>query len=250
MHPVLFRVGNFDVATYGVCVGLALFLGLLLGTVRARRDGLAGDTAWDLGLIAMVCAVVGARLEYVRTHPGSFLEDPARVFALRDGGLVFYGGFVFTLLGYALYARVKKQPFLALTDVMAPSLSFGHALGRLGCLSAGCCYGRETEGWWHITFPEGSLAPPNTPLIPTQVHEIIANLAIGTLLWFLPRRFVGQRTALLFSLYGVFRFVNEFFRNDDRGTFAGTGLTNGQATSVVMLLAAAAIVAWARRGPR
>ncbi len=250
MHPVLFRVGSLDISTYGVALGLAFFFGLLLGTVRARRDGLAVDTAWDLGIIAIVCGVVGARLEFIRTHPGYLGDDLSRLFALRDGGLVFYGGFLGTLLGFAVYARLKGLRLFALTDMMAPSLSLGHALGRAGCLAAGCCYGRPTDGPWAITFPEGSVAPAHVPLIPTQVNEIVANLVIGTLLWTLPRRFPGQRTALLFALYGSFRFINEMFRNDDRGQFLGTVLSNAQATGLAMVLLGFALWAWGSRAPR
>jgi phosphatidylglycerol:prolipoprotein diacylglycerol transferase len=250
VHPVLFRVGSLDISTYGVTLGLAFFFGLLLGTVRAKRDGMPVDTAWDLGIIAILCGVVGARLEYVRTHPERLIEDPTRVFALRDGGLVFYGGFIGTMLGFALYARLKRARFFDLTDVMAPSLGFGHALGRVGCLAVGCCYGRPTDGPWAITFPEGAVAPAGIPLIPTQVHEIVANFVIGLFLWKLPQGFSGRRTALVLGLYGAFRFTNEFFRNDDRGQFLGTVLTNGQATGLVMVALGIAVWAWGSRAPR
>jgi phosphatidylglycerol:prolipoprotein diacylglycerol transferase len=245
--PVLFHVGAFAVPTYGVMLGLGLLVGMGIGALRAARDGMPADWAWDLGLLTIVVAIVGARLEHVRTHPAVFLEHPEKVFALRDGGMVFYGGFALTLVAFAVYARFRGRSFLALTDMMAPSVGFGHAVGRLGCLGAGCCFGQPTDSAWRLVFPEGRIAPAGVPLVPVQVHEVLANLAIGVLLWVLPRRFVGQRTALLFFLYGTFRFVNEFFRADNRGTVLGTWVTNGQATSVVMLVAAAGIVAWGRR---
>jgi phosphatidylglycerol---prolipoprotein diacylglyceryl transferase len=248
VFPVLFHLGDFPVATYGITMGAGIFFGLLLGTVRARRDGLPSDWAWDLGLLAFTLGIAGARLEYVRTHPAVFLENPARVFALRDGGLVFYGGFVLTLIGFAVYARFRGRHFLDMTDMMSPSLAFGLALGRIGCLASGCCYGRPTEGWWAVTFPEGAVAPAHVPLLPTQLHEVIAAVAIGALLWGLPRKFIGHRSAVLFFLYGIFRFVNEHFRNDNRGAFLGTSLTNGQATSVLFILAAAVI--WVTRRAR
>jgi len=241
VFPVLFHVGSFAVPTYGVMMGTGLFVGLLIGTLRAKRDSLPTDWAWDLGLITMVCAVVGARLEHVRTHPAVFLENPARIFALRDGGMVFYGGFALSLLGFALYARFRGKAFLEMTDLMSPSVAFGHAIGRLGCIAAGCCFGQPTDSWWHLIYPEGGLAPANVPLVPVQVHEVLTNFAIGVLLWVLPRKFRGQRTAMLFALYGGSRFVNEFFRADNRGTVFGSALTNGQATSLVMLVGAAVI---------
>ena len=250
MHPVLFHVGDLPIATYGVATGLALLLGVLLGTRQAKRDGLPSEWAWDLGLLTMACFPVGARLEYVRTHWDRFADHPAAILSLRDGGLVFYGGLVTSILGFLVYARWRKVSALALLDMMAPSVSFGHAIGRLGCLAAGCCYGRETSGAWSITFPEGSVAPAGVPLIPTQLHEAAFNLALGTFLALVPRRFVGQRFVLMLWLYAIFRTVNEVFRGDSaRGTVFGGLMTNAQLTAVVLSLVAAGI-AWRHRSAR
>ena len=145
MHPVLLDVGGYAIPTYGVCLALGLLIGLLVGGVRARRDGLPFEIAWDLGIIAMVAGIVGSRAEYVRSHLWRFSwDEPLRVFALRDGGMVFYGGLILTLAAYAAYGRWKGISFFALTDLMAPSVALGHALGRVGCLLAGCCYRSES----------------------------------------------------------------------------------------------------------
>ena len=244
MHPVLFHVGTLAVSTYGVMLGLGLLVGLLYGTVQARKDGLPGDWAWDLGLLTMFCAIVGSRAEYVRTHVERFVDAPASMFALRDGGLVFYGGFVASLLGFMAYAKWRKVPVLALFDMMAPSVGFGHAIGRIGCLAAGCCFGRPTTSAWSITFPEGSLAPAGVPLVPTQVNEVLFNVATGLFLSWVPRRFVGQRFVLLLWLYPPFRATNELFRGDSARGYVFDGLmTNGQLTSLV-LIAVGALVWW------
>lgn len=248
MHPVLFHVGTLAVSTYGVTMGLGLFVGLLYGTVQARKDGLPGEWAWDLGLVAMVCAVVGSRLEYVRTHFERFAGSPGDIFVLRDGGLVFYGGFVASLFGFWAYARWRKVPVLALFDLMAPSVGFGHAIGRIGCLSTGCCFGQPTDGVWAITFPEGSLAPAGVPLVPTQVNEVLFNLAMGLFLAWVPRRFVGQRFVLLIWLYPAFRAVNETLRGDAARGWVFDGLmTNGQLTSLVLIAVGAVIWGRARK---
>lgn len=242
MFPFLFYVGDFGVPTYGTMLALGFLAGLALGALRGRADGIPGDWAWDLGILGMIGGVVGARLEHVRTHPHKYVDQPwTQVFALRDGGMVFYGGLVGALLLIAIYARWRKVGFLVLTDMLAPSVGLGHAFGRVGCLGAGCCYGRPTDSAWAITFPEGAVAPAGVPRLPTQVHEILFNLTLAAFLWVLPRRFVGQRFALLLLLYGIFRAINEHFRADDRGYVLGTGVTNGQATSLVMALVALAI---------
>ena len=242
MHPFLFHIGGHAIPAYGVLVGLGFFIGLLVGGVRARRDGLPFDLAWDLGIIAMVAGIVGGRAEYVRTHLWRFSwDEPLKVFALGEGGLVFYGGLTLTLVCYAIYGRWKGLSFFALTDAMAPSVGLGHALGRVGCLLAGCCYGAPTDSWWQVTFPEGAVAPAGVARVPTQVHEIAFNLALFALLWLLPRRFVGQRLALLLLLYGIFRAWNETLRADDRGFVFDGLLSTGQATSIVLGVVAIAI---------
>lgn len=244
----MFHVGTFAVPTYGFMLATGLFLGLLYGTVQLRRDGQNPEWGWDLGILAMIGAVVGGRGEYVRTHYERFLEKPAEMFALRDGGMVFYGGLVVSIAMYLVYARWRKVPALALFDAMSPSVAFGHAIGRFGCLGAGCCYGQATDSAWAITFPPGAVAPAGIARVPTQVHEILFNAALGLLLVFMPRRFVGQRFVLLLTLYPVFRSINELFRGDEeRGRLFGTAITNGEATSALLVLVAIAIAVYASR---
>lgn len=235
MFPVLFHVGGHAIPAYGVLMGLGFFIGLLVGGLRARRDGFPFDLAWDLGIIGMVVGIVGGRMEYVRTHLWRFSwDEPLKVFALGDGGLVFYGGLILAIACYAIYGRWKGISVFALTDVMAPSVSLGHAFGRVGCLLAGCCYGAPTDHWWQVTFPQGAVAPAGVARVPTQLHEVGFNLALFALLWALPRRFVGQRLALLLLLYGIFRAWNETMRADDRGFVLGGLLSTGQATAMVL----------------
>lgn len=238
MFPYLFEVGGLPIPAYGVMLATGFLVGLLVATVRFQRDGLPHDWAWDLGILAMIGGVVGARLEYVRTQTDEFVGQWHKVFALRDGGMVFYGGLIGALALYLLYARWRKVSFFTLTDAMAPSVALGHAFGRVGCLGAGCCYGRPTDSWWAITFPEAAIAPAGVPRLPTQVHEIVFNLLLFAFLWKVPTRFPGQRFALLLVLYGAFRAFNEGLRADDRGFVFGTSITPGVATSALLALVA------------
>lgn len=238
MFPVLFTVGSLTIPAYGVMLATGFLVGLGVGALRFHREGLPHDWAWDLGILAMIGGVVGARVEFVRTRPDLFVGKWSQVFALRDGGMVFYGGLIGALLLYALYARWRKVSFFTLVDAMAPSVALGHAFGRVGCLGAGCCYGRPTDGPWALTFPEGAIAPAGVPRLPTQVHEIVFNLALFAFLWWLPARWVGQRFTLLLVLYGIFRAFNEYLRADARGAVFGTAITPGVATSALMMAVA------------
>lgn len=236
MHPVLFHLGGLAVHTYGVAIGVALVGGILLSVRLAVRDGLPAGWMWDVGLVLIGCVVVGARAEFVRTHLDRFTADPAAVFALRDGGLVFYGGLVACVIGVAVYARVRGVSPLRLMDHLAPSASLGHAVGRLGCFAAGCCYGRATEVPWGVVFPTGGAAPAGLPLHPAQLYEAAFDLALGLyLLWRWHRRRAPGEIAGVFFLYSATgRLLVERFRGDAQRGIAVWGLTNGQATSLVV----------------
>lgn len=235
MHPVLFSVGSYEVHTYGVMVGVALYGGIASAVALGRRAGLAPTRLWDLGILLLVGGIVGSRLEYVRTQwAHGYAEHPLRAFDLRDGGLVFYGGLIGAILFVIGYAAARRMPVWTVLDVYAPFVPLGHALGRLGCFAAGCCYGAPTDWPWAVTFPAGSEAPPGIPLHPTQLYEATYCALLGAaLLWFWPRRrFPGQVFGALLILYPAFRAVNEVFRGDAvRGTTL-FGLTNAQATSI------------------
>lgn len=237
MLPILLRIGSFELHTYGVMLALGLFVGIA-GAVRlGAREGMPASWMWDLGLVILGGAIVGSRLEYVRSHWAAFAGDPSAIFDLRSGGLVFYGGLVVSLLGIAAYCRWRGLSVMRVFDAFSPMVALGHALGRLGCFAAGCCHGKETGVPWAVIFPPGSEAPPGVPLHPTQLYESGFNTLLGAaLLWGLPRRrFDGQVFAGLLLAYPAFRMVNESLRGDlIRGTTV-FGLTNGEATSAALL---------------
>jgi phosphatidylglycerol:prolipoprotein diacylglycerol transferase len=129
-------------------------------------------------------------------------------------------------------------------DLFAPGIALGHVLGRLGCLLAGCCYGRPTDAPWAITFtnPLASAnvgTPLGIPLHPTQVYDAGAELLILALLLATERRgrpFAGRTFWLYMLLYGLSRFVIEFYRGDDRGILMG--VSTSQAVSLLVVPAA------------
>lgn len=236
MHPVLFHVGTFAVATYGVLFALGIFVGIALAAWQAPKVDVLVDVVWEVGIVVVIGTMLGARAEYIRTNWPKFADDFSKVLAYRDGGMVFYGGFITSVAAIVLYGRLRRVDALAVFDAIAPFVMIGDAIGRLGCLAAGCCYGLPSDVPWAVTFPEGAVAPAGVARHPTQVYESMYALAIGLFIWWLPRRFVGQRFALLLALYGVARFGNELLRGDGRRGWAVEGLlTNGQLTSILML---------------
>ncbi len=228
MYPVLFHLGPLTIHAYGVLLALGAGLGLLLLGRLARSSGLDPERLTNLALWVLLAALAGARLMFVLLEPAGFLRAPWRFFFIWQGGLVFYGGVVAGLaVGWAL-ARRWGIPLLAMMDCFAPPLALGQVFGRLGCFMAGCCYGRECDLPWAVTFTHPqTLAPPGLPLHPTQLYSAGALLAIFALLmWLWPRRRAAGQVFFTYGLlHGLARVVIEQFRGDWRGPSLLWGLT-------------------------
>ncbi|MGE4553582.1 MAG: prolipoprotein diacylglyceryl transferase [Desulfovibrionaceae bacterium] len=221
MHPILFEFGGFGLHTYGLLVALAFLASLWWAGVEARAAGLDAAAMPDIALWVFVGAVLGARLLYVLIDLPHFLAHPLEAVMFWRGGLVYSGGAV---LGAALgiwYGRRKRLPVLPWLDAIAPAVALGQGIGRLGCLSAGCCYGAPTGAPWGVTFtsPECLAEPLGVPLHPTQLYHAAAAFGTFALLVALRGRFrtPGRRVGLYLVLFAVQRVVIEFFRADWRG---------------------------------
>lgn len=248
MHPILFHYGRVTVYTYGLLVALGFIAGLWLMGREARRRGLDPRQFQDLGFLVLIAALVGARLFYVAIEWEHFARHPLQILAIWKGGLVFYGGLLCAAAAGIVYVRQKGLSLWTTGDVVAPALVLGQALGRFGCLFAGCCYGAACDLPWAITFhdPRG-LAPLGVPLHPTQLYSAAANLAIFAILYFVARprpRFPGQLFGLYLVLYPAARFAVEVFRNDPRGALGP--LSTSQAVGIPLFLLGLWVL-WSRR---
>jgi phosphatidylglycerol:prolipoprotein diacylglycerol transferase len=248
MFPELFRIGNFPINTYGVLLALALLLGIYISARVGTRDGLPRERIYDLGLLMVVGAILGSKLLLLWTEP-EYRQNLWHLFSLdflRSGG-VFYGGLLGATLAIYLGVRHYKLPWWPTADAGACSLPLGQAIGRMGCFSAGCCWGKPTTHWWGVTFTEQGHeitgVPIDVPLHPTQLYEAGATLLLFFFLLWLHRkkRFHGQVVLAYAIIYSVVRFVIEFYRDDPRGDIAGlttlTGLSSSQLISIVLIIA-------------
>ncbi len=250
MHPILFEIGGFPVYTYGLLLAAAYLLGLQFALMRAKTRGLNPNQIMDLGIWIIVCALVGAKLMLViveRDRFGWTLADLMNIF--RSAG-VFYGGLIAAVAVALFYLWRHRMPVWTVTDVFAPGIALGHVIGRLGCLFAGCCFGRPADVPWAITF-HNELAqtlagtPLDTPLHPTQLYEAGAELVIlGALLLTEKkgRPYPGRTFWSYMLLYGVTRFVIEFYRGDSRGLVNVLGLSLSTSQFVALLLVPLSIV--------
>ncbi|NLI78276.1 MAG: prolipoprotein diacylglyceryl transferase [Candidatus Riflebacteria bacterium] len=152
---------------YGVVLALAFVAGIVMGVVNGRRIGLGTDQMLDLAVWFLVSAMVGARVLYIVLYPAQF-PTVRSWFALSQGGLVFFGGFLATAATMIAYGKWHRIRLRDLGDMIAPCLILGHAVGRIGCFLNGCCYGRPTGLPWGVVFPR---LGDGLPRHPTQLYE-------------------------------------------------------------------------------
>jgi len=237
MYPILLKLGELSLHTYGFFVAMGFLAGILIAQREAKRLGEDPDKIMDLSFYVMISAILGSRLFYIFTNPETYLSDPLEIFRLWNGGLVFYGGFIAALVIGLIYLKIKKMPLWKTTDIAALSLAAGQFLGRLGCFSAGCCYGKACDLPWAVTFTNlDTLAPTGIPIHPTQLYHAISNLSIFAFLWFFRTRkkFNGQIFWMYILLYAVTRSFIEIFRGDFRGEPVLGILSVAQAIGIIM----------------
>lgn len=226
MHPVLFDLGRVTVYTYGVLLAAAYLMGLQLAMRRARSRGLDHTRVLDLGIYIIISALVGAKLLLLAVDFRTYTANPRELLTLLRSGGVFYGGLILAVTVALWYIRRVGLPLWTTCDVFAPGIALGHVVGRIGCLFAGCCYGKPTTMPWGITFTDPFAAsnvgtPLNVALHPTQLYEAGAEaLILGLLLATESRgqRYPGRTFWWYMLLYAISRYVIEMFRGDPRGT--------------------------------
>jgi len=255
VYPELFKLGPITVYTYGVLLAAAYLLGLRLAMSRAKSRGLDPNRTLDLGIAIIISALVGAKLLLLLVDFDRFRQNPAELFSIVRSGGVFYGGLIAAVSVAFWYMWRHKMPLWTTCDVFAPGIALGHAVGRLGCLMAGCCYGRPTSVPWAITFtnPEAAAnvgTPLGVALHPTQLYESAAEGLILLLLLATEkngRPFEGRTFWSYMVLYGISRFVIEFFRGDERGAVFGAVSTSQFISLVLVPLAIGMLIYLSRR---
>lgn len=268
--PGGFYIAQVPLFSYGLMLALSLIVGWYIVLRLCEKDGIDADKAGRMYVWTAACSVAGARLLYVFTNPGTYVNKPWEILALWDGGLVAYGGFIGGFLTAVVASRKRFFDFSLLTwaDAVVPSLGTGLMITRIGCLMAGCDFGRPVEAGsaashWAIRFPLAAAAaasqrrigilPPDAlsslPVHPTQLYESLIGLLLFGLTMLVRRfrRFTGEMFCAFTIGYGVLRFFVEFLRADEeRGEVLGwsTSQLIGLCTA---LLAAALWVSLYRR---
>jgi phosphatidylglycerol:prolipoprotein diacylglycerol transferase len=249
VFPRLFHLGNFSIPTYGVLVATGVLVGLWISVRNSEKQGIKAENAWDFGIALVLAGILGAKILYIildwrSGHVyGQNLREIFTFDTLQAGG-VFSGGLVAAFIVAWWFLRKHHMPALATCDAFAPGLAMGHAIGRLGCFAAGCCYGKPTTHIWGVTFTNPLAAqlvgtPLGHALEPTQLFESAAELGIFFLLtWMFKRKkFDGQVFGAYLFLYGIARFFLEFIRDDPgRGSVFGGVLSGTQLIAIGLVL--------------
>lgn len=212
-HITLF---NREIPLYGILFYAGMLLAALVALGVARRRGLPAAEVVYSAVYTFVGALLGAKLLFIAVNLRTIIESGIPFVAVVKGGFVFYGGFLGGLIGLFLYTRQFKLPIGGYLDVYAVVLPLGHAVGRIGCFFAGCCYGIPWEGGHVYTNVVGD-TPLGIPLLPIQLIESACLMLLFLAqLFFLCRypRSSGLHTHFYLLSYPVVRFVLEFFRGD------------------------------------
>ena len=240
MLPVLFDFGSFTVYAWGFTLSIAILLGTVLAIRLARDVGIDSEQVLDLAIWLVVGGVVGARLFYVFVYdPERYLREPLQIFAIWNGGLVYYGALIGGFITGTWYVVRKKLAFWTLADLVSPPLALGYGIVRLGCFMNGCCYGKETDSFLGVVFPhiEGAPCPDLVSRYPTQLFSsAFGFLLFGILLYLWQRRrFDGQVFLVFMILYPIGRSIVEHFR-ENLLVFGNT--TVAQLVSAVIIVVA------------
>lgn len=243
---------QLPVYTYGILMLVAFLAGTWLFSANCRAIGSQRPDLVDFMLIISLAGLAGARIMYIALFPQQFTSFRDLV-ALHEGGLVFHGGLFTAAVGLLAYFIKKSLPWRTLFDAITPSLALGHAIGRLGCLINGCCYGTQTD---LISIYHLNVDPPGRYRHPTQVYEATFLLFLAFFTTLILRKSESVRirpgvlTGMYVFVYSAWRFLLEFIRGDDRGGFFTPMLLSpGQLASIFLMTLAGLMVIYCYNYP-
>ncbi len=242
MYPLLLKFGPISIHTYGLMVALGFFAALSVVRKLAPASGLDPEQSADSAFWLLVVGFIGARALFVATQFEDFASDPLSVFKIWEGGLVFFGGPLVAIPWSIWWFRRNKVSFWKSIDIYLPALTIAHALGRLGCLAAGCCYGRPTELPWGIHLHSDLVEPAlrGVSLHPVQLYESTALIVFfaGLVMLHKRRKFDGQVGITYLLTYPFIRSFIETFRGDSvRGFVIDGVLSTSQFISILFFAA-------------
>ncbi len=213
MHPVLLQTPLIPIHSYGVLLMAAFLCAIGVLIVLGRKQGHSSDAMIEMALWAILVGLIGCRLGYVIQNLGRYSADPLSILNLRQGGMTLITGIIAGSIALGVYFHRKGIPFMNVLDLVSAPALIGMAVGRIGCVLHGCCFGKMCDASvaMALTYPNPNIGGPR---YPSQLYELVLDLILmAMVIAHLPRRkFAGQAFWLTFGGYGLIRFCTEFFR--------------------------------------
>lgn len=250
MCRTLFEIGPIGIHTYGLMLAISFFAGLWYIYKRSKAERLPFEQMINVAYIVVFAGIIGGRLGYVVMHLSDYASDPlSAINPFQSGrfgisGLNIYGGVILAIIGAAVYMHLRKMPWLAVFDMLSPTVGLGLGLGRIGCFLNGCCFGTPTDLPWGITFPPGSIPDSvygQQAIHPAQLYSSAYGFFLFIILHALVKRkkFDGQVLAVYLMVEAVFRHLIEyvrFYELEMRISLLGMEPTWNQVISVLLFL--------------
>ncbi len=256
---------GFEIAFYGITIAAAMLAGLWIAMRTAKKTGQNPDLYFDMGMLAIFCALIGARAYYVVFAWENYKNNLLEIFNLRHGGLAIYGGVIGGAVAVYMFARMKKQKFLQLADTASVGLVLGQIIGRWGNFFNREAFGGYTDNLFAMQLPLDAVYSWDvTPEMmenlrtaggvqyiqvhPTFLYESLWNLMVLVLLVVCTKRkkFDGEVICLYLLGYGLGRAWIEGLRTDQLW-IPGTEIPVSQVLAVVLVVVSAAIITVKRR---
>lgn len=229
--PKGFTIFGFEIALYGVIIGIGVLAGILLAAKVAKATGQDADVYWDFAIYAVIFSIIGARIYYVIFMWDMYRDDLLSIFNIRQGGLAIYGGVIAAFITLFVYAKLKKQNALRMADTGVAGLILGQVIGRWGNFTNREVFGEYTDNLFAMRLPieavrrsdiSESIAAHITEGVnyiqvhPTFLYESFWNLCllVVVLLYWKHKKFEGEIALLYLGGYGLGRAWIEGIRTD------------------------------------
>ncbi len=255
--PKSFSIFGFEIAFYGVIIGLGLLAGILMAVHRAKVTGQDPEVYWDFAIYAVIFSVIGARIYYVIFAWDYYKDNLLSIFNTRNGGMAIYGAVIAAFITLFIYCKIKKQRPLLMGDTAMPGLLLGQIIGRWGNFMNREVFGEYYDGLFSMQLPIEAVRardiseniaahiPEGANYInvhPTFLYESVWNLAVMILilLYTKHKKFDGEICLFYLGGYGLGRFIIEGIRTDTL-FIPGTTVPVSQVLALLMLIFAVAV---------
>ena len=251
IDPIALDLGFIQIHWYGLMYLIAFGLAYWLGSVRAAKpnSGWNSDQVSDMIFYGALGVVLGGRIGYILFYNfPHFIDDPLVLFRVWEGGMSYHGGLIGVLIAMLLFGRRHKKTFFQTTDFVVPLVPLGYFAGRMGNFINGELWGRPTDVPWGMVFPHVDSAVRH----PSMLYQgVLGGIVLFIIIWIYSSK--RRPTMAVSGAYllgaGIFRFVNEFFREPDPqlGFIAFDWLTMGQLLSIPLVFSGCGLLYFAYR---